>query len=387
MATDANNTPSPAPTTFKLPISSGSGAPSRPARHGTANKSARRAPAPAVSPAQDTALDVERMALRHLIEAEEPDQSDPMYPRYLEYLERLEQFEREQIEAATRHHAEPDVPTAEARKLQSFGPLQAEERDVMELHTIVALRMFLGVAAGTGGHQYGVPGGRRAANNLRNIFALTAGNNPGAEFVLVQCDQRLQALQALFRSVEEPLLKAMHQLRSQGLKFSILAAQTPPSVELGYHSPYGYSISHLLVAFDHAIRVIKSAERRDMCSKEEARRALLRLSSRIRSFFEFTNSATRLLMSDDMRKLSRSDWLPNADEHAKARVSKFVQALGEIPQDVLSTDVQPRHHLRNARLSEREKRLIAELSAKPIAESESDAVAQIPPESLGGMVD
>jgi hypothetical protein len=195
MATDANNTPSSAPTTFKLPISSG--APTKP-RRGTTSKSARRAPAPAES----SELAAEREALRHLIEAAEPDQADPLYPRYVAYLERAEQFEREQIEAAARHHAEPDVPTTEAKKLQSFGPLQAEERDVMELHTIVALRMFLGVAAGTGGNQYGVPGGRRAANNLRNIFALTASNNPGAEFVLVQCDQRLQALHALFRSVE-----------------------------------------------------------------------------------------------------------------------------------------------------------------------------------------
>jgi integrating conjugative element protein (TIGR03761 family) len=378
MATDANNTPSSAPTTFKLPISSG--APTKP-RRGTTSKSARRAPAPAES----SELAAEREALRHLIEAAEPDQADPLYPRYVAYLERAEQFEREQIEAAARHHAEPDVPTTEAKKLQSFGPLQAEERDVMELHTIVALRMFLGVAAGTGGNQYGVPGGRRAANNLRNIFALTASNNPGAEFVLVQCDQRLQALHALFRSVEEPLLKAMHQMRSQGLKFSILAAQTPPSVELGYHSPYGYSISHLLVAFDHAVRVIKSAERRDMCSKEEARRTLLKLSSRIRSFFEFTNSATRSLMAEDMRKLSRSDWLPTADEMARIRVSKIKQALGDIPQEILSTDIQPRHHLRNTKLSEREKRLIAELSAKAIVDAESDVA--IPPESIGGMVD
>jgi hypothetical protein len=177
----------------------------------------------------------------------------------------------------------------------------------------------------------------------------------------------------------------MHQMRSQGLKFSILAAQTPPSVELGYHSPYGYSISHLLVAFDHAVRVIKSAERRDMCSKEEARRTLLKLSSRIRSFFEFTNSATRSLMAEDMRKLSRSDWLPTADEMARIRVSKIKQALGDIPQEILSTDIQPRHHLRNTKLSEREKRLIAELSAKAIVDAESDVA--IPPESIGGMVD
>ena len=75
----------------------------------------------------------------------------------------------------------------------------------------------------------------------------------------------------------------------------------------------------------------------------------------------------RYLMKEDLRPLSRSDWLPTSDDSARKRVLAAVALFGELPREVFNGSVMPRHSRRRLDLSDEELRL---LDAVPLAGSD-----------------
>ncbi|MBP7565536.1 MAG: TIGR03761 family integrating conjugative element protein [Burkholderiaceae bacterium] len=312
--------------------------------------------------------------MAHLIQLDEPDPADPMYPRYEAYLERLTEFRRLQSEHQARAAAEADVPVEHARKVLLMGALQRDEEDSMTLHTLEAMRLYLGATPAPGESRFGVPGGRRAATALRQLFLLTSGDNPYADATLVDVDQRLGAITQKVRQIEAKHVKLLDDMRARGLKYSVLGAQHPQAVSLGYRSPYGYAISNMMVNFDYCVRVIKSAERRDLISKADVRQTLHEIKHQCRSLFEMVLRASRVLLNDNLRALSRADYLPQADEAAVKRAAAVRQVLGPLPQSVYTGELAPRHSLRNERLSAKERELLQQAASAmdAAATSESD---------------
>lgn len=331
-------------------------------------------------------LTAEQARLSHLLDADTPDHNDPLYPDYELFLSKQHELAQLQAEHRARLSANPEVPLDQARKANQMGKLQSQEEDRMTVHTMEAMRLYLGASPKPGSAgRYPVPGGRRAATSLRQLFVLTAQNNPYADWALCECDQKLGQLKKTMAGLERHHVKLLDDIRAKGLDYKVLAAATPQSVSLGYHSPYGYAMSMLIVEFDYLVRVVKSAERRDLVSKAEAHAVFLRVKRDCRSLFESVIAASRILLSEPLQGLCRSDYLPQASDTSRQRVAAVQHILGVVPQSVFAGDLTPRHSLRNERLSGKDLEVLRQLAASMHAEPETET-EQTPPTS-DGLVD
>ena len=324
----------------------------------------------------------EKQALQHLLN-DDPDFAvdplDPLYARYELYLTNVSALEQSQSEREERAQANAEVPTSEARKARSIGALRSEDEDYMSLHTMEAMRLYLGVsadtadakAAATSGptSKFGVPGARRAATALRQLFLLSAHDNPYADWKLVQTDERVEVIKKLIDKTTTSQLKKLEDMRVKGLNYSILGAKVPQKVSLGYRSPYGYMMSTVIVNFDYAVRVLKSAERRDLITKSEVYASLYKIKHEMRSMFEAAMQGQRVLMSNSMLGLKRADYLPqSANSEAGKRMEAAKQIFGVVPQDIFMGGRLPRHSLRNERISTKELAVL-----KAVVQGQQDA--------------
>lgn len=330
-------------------------------------------------------LTTQAKRLSHLLDADDPDHNDPLYPEYELHLSKVQQLAQLQAEHRARVAANPEVPLDQARKANQMGKLQSQEEDRMTVHTMEAMRLYLGASPQPGTSRYPVPGGRRAATSLRQLFVLTAQDNPYADWALCECDQKLGQIKKNIAGLERAHVKLLDDIRTKGLDYKILAAATPQSVSLGYHSPYGYAMSMLIVEFDYLVRVVKSAERRDLVSKAEAHAVFLRVKRDCRSLFESVIAASRILLSEPLQGLCRSDFLPQASDTSRQRVAAVTQFLGKVPQEIFVGEISPRHSLRNERLSGKDLDVLRQLAATMHAEPEPETETATPPSD--GLVD
>ena len=260
-----------------------------------------------------------------------------------------------------------------------FSRLVSQE-DVMEVHTYEAMRMYTGLTpdASQAEHRFGVPGARRAASALRQLFLLTAMDNPYADWVLIDTDERVAAIKNLIEQTRRVQLGRLDALKAKGLRYSILRAEQPQSLSLGYHSPYGYMMSTLIVMLDECVRVLKSAERRDLLTRRETHELLQGIKRAMRSMFEVVLRGQRVLTHEHLRALKRSDFMPQpGDSDDSSEQAKRVQAVravfGTVPADIFSGQRQPRHSLRNERLSAQEMKLLQTLAQDQQAQDAQEA--------------
>lgn len=338
---------------------------------------------------KDYPFESEKLAVQHLIDAAEPDLMDPLYPRYEIYVANMANLETHRAERLAREEANPEVPVDEARKARSIGALRSTVEDVMTLHTMEAMRLYLGLSPEPGNSsRFGVPGARRAASALRQLFLLSAMDNPYADWMLIQTDERVGAIKLLIEKTSNKHLKQLDDMKAKGLSYGLLEAKNPQSVSLGYHSPYGYMMSTVVVLFDHCVRVMKSAERRDLLTKKEVHEALYRIKHAIRSMFETTLKGQRVLMNDNMRGMQRSDFLPQSvDAVQKKRIDVARDIFGAVPNDIFVGTKSPRHSLRNERLDSKELRVL-EAMAKAQADEEKAAATSSPlDQPVGNLID
>lgn len=303
----------------------------------------------------------ERASLKDLVDADDLDTSDPRYSRYLE-LERREKL----LKAMGLNHrltggAEQEVPFSEASRVQSLGKLTDDGEDSMTLHTRESSRLFIGRAKAPGEEGYGQSGGKKVGAALRAIWYLSESDNPYADFALIEAhgsiESNINELEASISSMEATLQK----LKQRGLSFSVVRAQPPATVELGFRSPYGYSVVRLIATFDYFARVVKTLVRKDLMSDQEGYTEIFNRTRSCRRVFERVVWFQRYLMREELRTLSRADWLPAADAQGKKRVKAAVELFGELPREVFNGDVTPRHSRRSSDVSAEELRLLNEL--------------------------
>jgi hypothetical protein len=77
----------------------------------------------------------------------------------------------------------------------------------------------------------------------------------------------------------------------------------------------------------------------------------------------------RHLLREELRQLSRSDFLPGADAFAQQRVRAVVALFGEVPRKVFTGAQAPRHTRRRVKLSEAELRLLEQASLTAVEDS------------------
>jgi integrating conjugative element protein (TIGR03761 family) len=297
-----------------------------------------------------------------------PEIGHPLTERYALYMrnsEELNRLEEEELQTVTRSSANPEVPTQEAVKLRSMGALviRKGDEDSMVLHTMEAMRIYLGVSAAKNvGSQYGVPGGVRAATALRLLFLLSQHDNPYAEWRLCEIDRRMDEIGKMITSTENKYRGLLDAKKVQGLNYSIVASEKTATVRLGYRSPYGYAVTNRIVEFDYCVRVLKSAERRALATREQVRQALNRIKHAMRSMFEFAITAARDLTQEGINGICRKDFFADADVVSVTRVAFASELFGAVPQDVFTKTRKPNHSLGYERVTGKEMEMLRQIA-------------------------
>jgi integrating conjugative element protein (TIGR03761 family) len=266
------------------------------------------------------------------------------------------------VSSNEREDANPEVPLTQAQSIKNMGSLRAMEEDTMTLHTVEAMRIYLGVSPSPeSNNKYGISGAKRAAAALRQLHVLTVKDNPYADWMLIQVDgMNADAVKAI-EAMEVKFVKKLDGLKARGLSYSIVGTRTPQAVSLGYRSPYGFAVTNTVVSFDYMTRVLKSAELRDLMSKAELHSELERVKGKLRGMFEFAAKAQRILLNPLMQPLCRADYTSQDAEAAK-RIAAAKQAFGDVPQLIFTHAQLPRHTLWNQRLTPAERELLERIA-------------------------
>jgi hypothetical protein len=172
----------------------------------------------------------------------------------------------------------------------------------------------------------------------------------------------LVAIRAHLSRVITAREEAIELLKRKGLSLAVMGSRSPKTVELGFRSPYGYATAEAIVEFDYYVRMIKTLIHKDRMSDDEGRAAIRELGRELRALFLEPIRWERHLLREELRQLSRSDFLPGADELAQQRVRAVVALFGEVPRKVFTGAQAPRHTRRRVKLSEAELRLLEQAS-------------------------
>ena len=264
---------------------------------------------------------------------------------------------------------EPNAPDATPAANAQLGQLADATPDTMSLHTKDAYRIFTGRGADAAGKLQPIPGGRRFAAVLKSIWHLSANDNPYADWILIRMYEGLVAIRAHLNRVITAREEAIELLKRKGLSLAVMGSRSPKTVELGFRSPYGYATAEAIVEFDYYVRMIKTLIHKDRMSDDEGRAAIREVGRELRALFLEPIRWERHLLREELRQLSRSDFLPGADEFAHQRVRAVVALFGEVPRKVFTGAVAPRHTRRRGKLSEAELRLLEQASLTAVEDS------------------
>lgn len=310
-------------------------------------------------------IEAEREYLKPLIESDEDQETHPDWFRYMEYLDREETLKKMEAELKQRQFADPIVPFNEAKAMIGIGGLVASETDTMEVHTREAYRVFIGrtreESNGNGG-RYGITSGKRVAAILRSIWNLSANDNPYADWMLVQVSEHLDLLRQELKQAIQQYENVFTKDQERGLKVSVLKSRAPVKVELGFRSPYGYMVVDLILDFDYYTRVVKTMVGKNKMTDDEGRSLIRGFNKKIRALFESTLPYQKYLLLPQLKDLSRSDFLPGADEHAHKRVEAAAAIFGQVPAPIFTGEQKPRHSKRRGAVNEQEMRLLLEVA-------------------------
>lgn len=312
-------------------------------------------------------------------------EDDPLYDRVIELEDRKERLEKMQAEHAARKGADVLVKPSEAAALGELGRLVDDGVDRMELHTIEAVRMFMGRRREPGSEAAYIIGGRRVAAALRNLWLLTGNDNPYADWALVRHEHSMEDLRKLVAQETRRGEELLGASRSRGISFAIVRSEKPVSVNLGFGSPYGYEVASLIADFDLFVRVMKTLERKSLKTDEEVRALIARVTRLIRGTWNSTERFSNWLTRPEIVGLSRRDFaVADVDEAAAKRVEFVTQVFGVVQASIFTAELAPSHSRRRFNLSAEERRLLLEIGARLAAAEQEEAAAAVGGEAEAG---
>lgn len=314
----------------------------------------------------------ERDALADLLAAENPDAADPRWSRFVALIEREEQLRRTKTEDPVRRGAATNAAHQVQRNAAEVGRLIDEEPDTMTLHTREGFRLFTGRQLTPEGRAIPITGGQRFAAVLKSIWYLSGNDNPYADWLLISMHDRLSKLRWEIECVTAEKQQLIDDLKSRGLSFSVMRSKNPKTVELGFRSPYGYATASVIVVFDYYVCMVKTLVRKDRLSDAEGWNAIHKVERELRALFLEPIRWERFLIRDEMLQLCRADFLPGMEESCKKRVKAAVALFGEVPRQIFTGAVPPRHAKRHIRRTQAELRLLQQISLNAVDEKNAD---------------
>ncbi|GKS97425.1 PFL_4669 family integrating conjugative element protein [Acidovorax sp. SUPP2825] len=306
-------------------------------------------------------------------------ESDPLYDRYVELEDRKDRLERMQADFQTRRGADPLVAPKEFFSMLEVGNLVDTDVDQMSVHTKEAIRMFMGRTREPGKEAAPIIGGKRIAAALRNLWMLTANDNPYADWALLRHEESMQQVQRRLARESKDALGVLEEQKRKGLTYSLLQSSQPQVLNLGFRSPYGYAVSSLIVDFDHYVRVQKTLARKNLRSDDQTRQSISEITRFIRRVFNETARFDRWLTREEVRGLCRADFVPEAGGEASSQAAKRLEfateVFGAVPADVFTTKLQPRHSRRRIQISAVERQLLQTVGARLAQAEQADGSA------------
>jgi integrating conjugative element protein (TIGR03761 family) len=286
----------------------------------------------------------ERDALADLLNSDRDDvELDPRWPRVIELERREKQLQERMRSYDHRKGVDTLISDAEAAGFRQMGRLVDEEEDYMILHTLEAYRLFSGRSTSPDATAYAIPGGRRQAGVLKTLFELTANNNPYAEWGLLLHEQLHRRVHKQISDWIEQAEGRFAAMRDRGIGIHLQVSAQPVRVALGYKSPYGYAISELCVEYDRFVRYVRTLERKNQLNSSNAYTRIREVTRAIRYAWIELARFGRYLSTDEMRPLSRADFLPSADAEGQKRALAAQTMFPGIPQAIFMGDTSPQH--------------------------------------------
>lgn len=229
------------------------------------------------------------------------------------------------------------TPIAEPARLATVS------HDVMTLHTSEALRLFVGQAADARWRVPPLAGGKHFASALKEIWYLSARDNPYADWHMIRAYDQLILLRGQTQKATRMHTQRLTEIRHSGLSINVMASTRPVEVSLGFRSPYGYAVAAAIVEFDYYVRVVRTLVHKDQLLPTQGQEEMAILSNTYFALFAKAMQWKRLLLHDDIKGLSRRDFVSEANGAGQQRVCAALGFLGPLPPLVLSRKQVPRH--------------------------------------------
>jgi integrating conjugative element protein (TIGR03761 family) len=305
----------------------------------------------------------ERAFLADFIAAGMPEEAGPLFDRYVELEDREDQVASSQAKFRERNGAESAYVTMrESEAIDNLGALVDEDTDTMTFHTKEAHRMFMGRSKQLGVEAGPIIGGKRIAAALKSLWNMTREDNPHADWGLLRHEHSIVEVQEKMQIEHKKAETQLQDMQRRGMHLSPLKSSSPSIFKLGYRSPYGYAISELMVDFDYYVRIQMTLERKNVISKDQRRAAIAEMQRVIRKSFNETARFDRWLRMEELKHLSRADFLPGATPEAVARAAFANQYIDPIPADVYTGKLQPRHSRRTIKSTAQERQLLVKVA-------------------------
>ncbi len=220
--------------------------------------------------------------------------------------------------------------------------------DTMTLHTRDAYWLFAGRAWDEAGDQRRIIGGQRAAAALNFLRHISVGGNPYADWFLVSFDEQLAERRTLLAETLGECEAGFSALKRKGLELTVLGSRNPLQLTIAFGSAYGYAIAETILEFDYYVRVVKTLVLKNRISTDAGREAIREVARPLRRLFVRSIRWEHALRAPMWQGITRHDYLPSANEAARARVAAAHVRFGPIPQRILTGSTVPRHVLRRA---------------------------------------
>ena len=296
-------------------------------------------------------------------------ESGRLYDRYIELLDREDRLETMRKRYEQKMGADHETTVEEISGMRKIGRLVDEEVDQLQVHTLEAYRLFLGRRREPGTEAAPIIGGKKMGSVLRSLWLMTGHDNPYADWALVRHEHAMREVQGRLKREIDAAQAMLDKQQRRGLSLSIVRSENPMVLNLGFRSPYGYGVAHMVSEYDWFIRLMKTMERKSLRTDDEVRKAVSEMNRLIRRIWNETSRFDRWLAPEEIRDLCRSDFAAGVSEDATKRAQFAVEVFGPVPADVFTCAIKPTHSRRHLRVSAEERKFLAHMG-KQLAQAE-----------------
>lgn len=299
-------------------------------------------------------------------------ESGRLYDRYIELLDREDRLESMRRRYEDKMGADHETTAEEVTGMRQIGRLVDEEVDQLQVHTLEAYRLFLGRRREPGTEAAPIIGGKKMGSVLRSLWLMTGRDNPYADWALVRQEHAMREVQGRLKREIDAAQAILDKQQRRGLSLSIVRSENPMVLNLGFRSPYGYGVVHMVSEYDWFIRLMKTMERKSLRTDDEVRKAVSEMNRLIRRIWNETSRFDRWLGQEEIKDLCRSDFAEGVPEDASKRAQFAVEVFGPVPADVFTCAIKPTHSRRHLRVSPEERKFLAHMG-RQLAKAEAAA--------------